>query len=444
MGSMGDVGARQKNREWRRTSFLPALLAFAVVIIAGLVLDGQTETINQERLRAEVLSRISVIRANLEGNVASNVQLVRGLVSVISTEPNMNQARYDALVGNLFEEDSQLRSVAAAPNLVIAMTYPLAGNEGAIGLDYRQTPGQWEAVQQALFTGRMVLAGPVDLVQGGRGFVGRFPVYTTVGGWKKFWGVISAVIDVDRLYRDSGLLDPSVADLDISITGHDSRGGQGARFYGENISARQPVLVNVTLPYGSWQIAAVPRDGWHSGTVSQWLTRAAIILAGCLILLPFITAGRMISQRHDYIAQLRAREAALTHQTQRLNLALETSKVGLWELDLATGEEVWDARTNEIYGMTADTGSRTHDHWQKVVHPEDQARAEREFRESIANGRYESDYRVVLPDGSLRHIRSIAVLYDGAGKDGRVMGINWDVTADVALSDDLRRAKAMT
>ncbi|WP_341872263.1 bifunctional diguanylate cyclase/phosphodiesterase [Devosia riboflavina] len=415
-----------------------------MVVVAGLVLDRQAETINQERVRSEVLGRISVIRAKLEGHVSSNVQLVRGLVSVISTEPDMDQARFDALVGNLFEEDSQLRSVAAAPDLVIRMTYPLEGNEKAIGLDYRQTPNQWDAVQQVLFTGKMVLAGPVDLVQGGRGFVGRFPVYTTEGGWKKFWGVVSAVIDTDRLYKDSGLYDPSVDDLDISITGHDSQGGHGKLFYGDSLTGRQPVLANVTLPSGSWQIAAVPKAGWQSGMMSQFMLRGAIFIAGCLILLPFVIAGRMISQRHDYIAQLRAREAELTQQTQRLNLALETSKVGLWELDLATGEEVWDARTNEIYGMSVDSGGRTHDHWQKVVHPEDKARAESEFRTSIANGRYQSDYRIVLPDGTTRHIRSIAVLYRAPGEDDRVMGINWDVTADVALSEDLRRAKALT
>lgn len=441
---MGLGGARQKNREWLRASFLPALLAFLVVVVAGLVLDRQAETINQEQVRSDVLNRISVIRANLEGNVSSNVQLVRGLVSVISTEPDMDQARFDALVGNLFEEDSQLRSVAAAPGLVISMTYPLKGNERAIGLDYRRTPNQWDAVQQVLFTGKMVLAGPVDLVQGGRSFVGRFPVYTTESGWKKFWGVVSAVIDAERLYKDSGLYDPSVADLDISITGHDSLGGHGKLFYGESLGGRQPVLANVTLPSGSWQIAAVPKAGWQSSMANQFMLRGAIFIAACFILLPFIIAGRMIGQRHDYIGQLRAREVALTQQTQRLNLALETSKVGLWELDLATGEEVWDARTNEIYGMTADAGGRTHDHWQKVVHPEDKERAEREFRKSIANGRYQSDYRIVLPDGTTRHIRSIAVLYRAAGEDDRVMGINWDVTADVALSEDLRRAKAMT
>ena len=440
---MGYVGGRQKNWEWRRTSFVPGLLAFVVVVIAGLVLDRQAETISRERMRNDVLSHISVIRAKLEGNISSNIQLVRGLVSVIATEPDMDQARFDSLVDNLFEEDSQLRSVAAAPNLVIAMTYPLAGNERAIGLDYRATPDQWEAVRKVVESGRLDLAGPIKLVQGGQGFIGRFPVYVGEGEARHFWGVVSAVVDADRLYVDSGVY-AAALDFDLAITGPDGNGNANWRFFGPDLAGRDPVSVGVVLPSGSWQIMAVPKTGWQQAAASQWLIRAAIVLAGALILLPFWIAGRMIGQRHDYIGQLRAREAALTHQTQRLNLALETSKVGLWELDLATGEEVWDARTNEIYGMSADTGGRTHDHWQKVVHPDDQARAEAEFRQSIANGRYESDYRIVLGDGSLRHIRSIAVLYQAPGEDDRVMGINWDVTGDVALSDDLRRAKAMT
>lgn len=443
MGTMGEFGGRQKSREWRRTGYVPALFAFVVVIIAGLVLDRQADTINRERMRADVLNHISVIRAKLEGNVASNIQLVRGLVSVISTEPDMDQKRFSSLAGNLFEEDSQLRSVAAAPDLVVTMTYPLGNNSRAIGLDYRATPSQWAPVKAVMDSGRLVLAGPVDLVQGGQGFIGRFPVYTGEGEDRRFWGIVSAVVDVDRLYVDSGVY-AGALDVDLAIYGHDSDGHVGQRFFGPDLSKADPVYLDVVLPSGGWRIFAAPKNGWQASTLSLWLTRGAIVLAGGLILLPFWISGRMISQRHAYIGQLRAREAQLTQQTQRLNLALETSKVGLWELDLATGEEVWDARTNEIYGMLATGGGRTHDHWQKVIHPEDRARAEQEFRESIANGRYESDYRIVLPDGTIRHIRSIAVLYRAPGEDDRVMGINWDVTADVALSDDLRRAKALT
>ena len=81
-------------------------------------------------------------------------------------------------------------------------------------------------------TGRLVLAGPVDLVQGGRGFVGRFPVFIDPDPYhpRRFWGVVSAVVDVDRLYADSGLLDPDLP-IEISITGKDGSGGDGRALF---------------------------------------------------------------------------------------------------------------------------------------------------------------------------------------------------------------------
>lgn len=434
---------RQKQWNWRRNGTLPMLVAILVVIIAGLVLDRQATTISQERLRSEVLNQVSVIRAKLEGQISSNIQLMRGLVSVIATEPDMDQARFDELVKNLFVGNGQLRSVAAAPDLVIRMTYPRLANQRAIGLDYRNVPDQWAAIERVLETGELVLAGPVNLVQGGRGFLGRFPVFIGEGEGRQFWGVISAVVDVDRLYSDSGVYSAG-RNLQLAIIDQDGKGNVGLPFYGTDLSAAKPVVVNATLPSGSWQIQAIPRGGWEQLTLAQLLMRGGIILAGILILFPFWITGRLMAQRQNHIGQLKVREQALTQLTQRLNLALETSKVGLWELDMATGDEIWDARTNEIYGMPPDNTGRTHDHWQKVVHPEDQARAEREFQDSIANGRYESVYRVLLADGTLRHIRSIAIMIEDEDGSERVMGVNWDVTAEVLRNEDLRSANALT
>lgn len=440
---MGKVRNEGKRWNWRRASFVPALLVFIVVAIAGYVIDRQADTLGRQRIRADVTNQVSVMRAKLEGNIASTVQLVRGLVSVISTEPDMGVARFDALASNIFKEQTQLRSVAAAPDFVVTMSYPLAGNEKAIGLDYRQNADQWNAVRRAMDTGRLVLAGPLDLVQGGQGLVGRFPVFTGEDEARSFWGIVSAVIDVEKLYRDSGI-QRAATSLDIAIIGHDGKGNGGKRFFGPDLAGRHAVSAYVALPSGTWQILAAPKTGWVVSPAQTWLSRAIIVLGGALIILPFWIGGRMFAQRHDYIERLRQREAELLQQTRRLNLALETSRVGLWELDLITGDEVWDKRTNELYGLDPDCSERTHDHWQKVVHPEDQERAEREFRSTIIHGRYSSDYRVLRPDGTVSHIRSIAVLQDMDGEKRRVMGVNWDVTADVALSEDLRRAKALT
>ncbi|KKB08377.1 histidine kinase [Devosia chinhatensis] len=416
-------------------------MALGIILVSFILLDRQNVQLAESRLRADTFAKISVIRAKLEGNISGNVQLVKGLVATISTEPNMDQARYDALARRLFEEDSQLRSVAAAPDLVIRMTYPLEGNQAAIGLDYRKMPAQWPAVEKVMLTDRLNIAGPVDLVQGGQGFVGRFPVHVGEGPDRRFWGVVSAVVDVDRLYADSGLTDPEL-DLHISITGHDGLGGSGERFFGPDIRDRNPVTAEVILPSGTWEISAIPSGGWLPDPSGIWAMRGIMILAGALILFPIALTARMVGQRHDYIRQLRARETDLARLTRRLNLALDVSKVGVWELDLLSGVENWDDRTSQLYGLPQDSTLRSHAHWRNAVHPEDRERAEQDFREQIAVGRYESDYRIVLPSGEVRHVRSIAARFSEPDQPDKVIGVNWDVTADVLLNQDLRLAKS--
>ncbi len=425
-----------------RPILLPALVALIVLIAGGVFLDRQSSVLNEERMRAAVLSNVSLIRAKLEGNINGNIQLVRGLVSVISTEPDMNQERYSALVANLFEEQSQLRSVAAAPDFVISMTYPLEGNEAAIGLDYRKNAVQREAAMRAREAGRLVLAGPVDLVQGGRGFVGRFPVYTDTPQGRRFWGLVSAVVDVERLYADSGLLDASLP-IEVSITGKDATGGEGIRFFGPDLDGQKPVLAVVTLPTGSWEIAAVPKGGWAATQGTSWL-RAAMVFAGALILLPIVITGRLVGERQVHFRELKAREAELEQLSRRLTLALDTSQVGVWEMNLVDGSQIWDDRINLMYGLPADGGERTYADWVNALHPDDLARAEADFNRGVMAGTFESQFRIRQPGGDICHIRSIGTLYTGKDGDARMLGINWDVTADVTLNEELRRATQLT
>ncbi|MCP8883325.1 EAL domain-containing protein [Devosia sp. XJ19-1] len=437
---MNQGRAAKQSGDWRRIMAVPVLLALVALLVAAVLLDRQNLQIAENRLRADTLNQISVIRAKLEGHVSSNIQLIKGLVSVISTEPDMDQTRFDTLAANLFEEESQLRSIAAAPDLIISMTYPLAGNEAAIGLNYREMPSQWPAVKAMLESGQLTIAGPVDLVQGGRGFIGRFPVHVGQGAERRFWGLVSAVVDVDKLYADSGLFDPNLA-FDISITGNDGSGGTGQRFYGPDLSQAQPVVADVVLPSGRWQIAAVPKTGWNADPFSTWSLRGMIFAAGALILFPAFLTVRMVRERHDHIRELGQREVELARLSRRLNLALDASKVGVWELDMATNLETWDDRNNEIYGLPTDGGPRNHNHWYDAVHPEDRQAAETTFRTMIASGYYETEYRVLLPDGQLRYVRSVGSLYSEPGQSDKVVGVNWDVTGDVELNEDLRRAK---
>ena len=437
------TSAPDLRQSWLRAIALPALLAIALLLAGGIFTDRQTGILTEERLRASVLADVSLIRAKLEGNINGNIQLVRGLVSTISTEPGMDQQRFSQLAMNLFEEQSQLRSIAGAPNLIVRMTYPVDGNSKAIGLDYRTNEAQRAAVFRARDTGKLVLAGPVDLVQGGRGFVGRFPVYIDTPAGRQFWGIVSAVVDVGRLYAESGLVDPSL-DMDISITGKDGEGALGRRFFGPDLSEQSPVLAEVVMPSGTWEIAAVPKGGWASRNGAVWLMRGAMLVAGVLILFPILIAGRLMGERQLHIRELKQREADLERLSRRLGLALDTSKVGVWEMDIATRILVWDARMNQLYGLPADHDARSYSDWCNALHPDDRAQAERDFALGIETGRYQSEFRSLHPNGDVSHIRSIGAVYTDEGDTPKILGVNWDVTADVALNEELKRATLLT
>ena len=429
-----------------RPSNIPVAIAMVVILAIGSFAEYLNRSYQIERLRGEVLDRASVIRAKLEGNINGNLQLVRGLVAMVEMEPDMTQERFAALATGLVDKNSPILNIAAAPDLVVSMVYPVAPNRAAIGLDYNKDPIQRAAAIRARDTEKLILAGPVDLVQGGRGFIGRFPVFRSEkDGSRSFWGLVSVVIDVERMYRDSGLLDENL-DLKVTITGRDALGAEGERFYGgSEVLLDEPVLVDVMLPFGSWRIAVAPEGGWVAPTDRLRLGRMFIALSGTLILLPMFLTGRLIDQRQRYIGELHARETELDALSRKLRLALETSRVGVWEMRLGEDTEIWDDRTNELLGYPADGGPRDFSHWLARVHPDDLERAKAEFRAAVDGGRsYASEYRLLLDGGEVRYIRSLGSLYDSPGETPRMIGINWDVSADVARNEDLRHANMLS
>jgi PAS domain-containing protein len=49
--------------------------------------------------------------------------------------------------------------------------------------------------------------------------------------------------------------------------------------------------------------------------------------------------------------------------SHRLKLALDTSKIGIWELNLDTSEMKWDDRMKELYGVPEGVDPSEYDYW---------------------------------------------------------------------------------
>ncbi|WP_375571587.1 EAL domain-containing protein [Ahrensia marina] len=425
-----------------RPGLIAACLALAVVIGVGYFADHQNQALYREQARAEVSEHLGAVRAALESNIISNIQLVRGLVAVIASDPDIDQAKFERIASELIGEHSQLRSIAAAPDLVIRMIYPMIGNEQALGLDYLRHPTQREAALASMQARHMVLAGPIDLVQGGQGFIGRFPVFVEGGpAGDRAWGLISAVIDVDQLYTDSGLMRDDLP-IQLVLMGRDADLSDDTVFFGDGMVLKQePVEAEVSLPNGGWRIAAIPRDGWPEIPSNALQFRAALAAAMLMVMLPIVFAGYLYDQHRAHIRKLAVREGEMRILSRRLKLALETSKIGVWELNIDTGHLKWDQRMRELYGIPDDVTPDAVEHWKDKLHPDDRDQAVEEFDEAIAaGGMYNSVFRVMQADGTTRWIRTIGASHLDPSGHTLVLGVNWDVSDDVQLKTRLIEA----
>ncbi len=105
--------------------------------------------------------------------------------------------------------------------------------------------------------------------------------------------------------------------------------------------------------------------------------------------------------------------------------------MGVWECRIADGTMNWDRRTEALFAMSAeDTGPRSLTDWRARLHPDDRASAESALNDALrAGGRLESDFRLVLPGGALRHLRACGTVHPGPAGDALMSGTVTDITA---------------
>lgn len=289
--------------------WLFALLAVAVVLATGHLIDRlvRERVYGQERLA--VLTRLTSLRARLETLVQGNLLAVHGLAAVIAAHPEIDQREFSRICSGLVGRGRTLRNIAGAPGMVVSLMYPLAGNEAALGLDYRTHPLQRDEALRAMRTARPILAGPLPLRQGGFGVILREPVFVLPERQiepPRFWGLISAVFDSDVLYLESGLV-AATDDLRLVLRRLDrAESGEGPFFGEPEVLRRRPVTIRVELPGVTWELAAEPRLGWYHSTSGLWpirLTALAIALFAGLMTL-FLVRGNQALARSE--GQLRA------------------------------------------------------------------------------------------------------------------------------------------
>lgn len=143
-----------------------------------------------------------------------------------------------------------------------------------------------------------------------------------------------------------------------------------------------------------------------------------------------------------------ARRLALTAAHRRVLLATESTGIGIWELNSVTGHVTWDRQMFRLFGRFDLTDlNNARDQWAQSVHPDDSAGVLADMQTALqGNSRFDREYRIIWPDGTVHHIRSLAEVAEDPVSGAKILlGVKWDITqlrslsAEVALQHEWMR-----
>ncbi|MEP0133568.1 MAG: PAS domain-containing protein [Eudoraea sp.] len=130
----------------------------------------------------------------------------------------------------------------------------------------------------------------------------------------------------------------------------------------------------------------------------------------------------------------------------RLAMATKAAQIGIWEYNVVDNILVWDDNMYELYGLNKKNFSGVVEAWEASVHPDDIAPSQ-ELLQRALNGEAEFDpeFRVLWPNGEIRHIKAIAFTHrDNNGNALKMIGTNWDITKNKNAEKKLKNLLEIT
>ena len=126
----------------------------------------------------------------------------------------------------------------------------------------------------------------------------------------------------------------------------------------------------------------------------------------------------------------RARAESKTRRSEeQLAIALDAAQLGRWEWDIAQQRLEWSDITRRMYGVPLD-GPVSIQTFAGLIHPDDRHAIEAATQDGLAGRPIDVEFRIVLPDGTVKWILSRGkTLFDAEGRPTRTVGIKVDITS---------------
>ena len=266
------------------------LLEVAGVLLVAVVIAFQwVAGLVEDRIAAQRVVAIDTARsgvARLQLNINHALSATSALAALVR-QGGGQVPHFEAVGAEILKLYPGIGAVQLAPAGVVRQVVPLAGNEKALGHDLLADSQRTKEAFLARDTGRLTLAGPFNLMQGGLGAVGRLPVFLPdAAGLPAFWGFTSALIRFPAVLNTAGFADIERQGYQWVLwrTHPDTAQRQVIAASGaDNLLA--PASFGMTVPNGEWTFSIAPVAGWGDAAYQRNIMALGLFISLLVALL---------------------------------------------------------------------------------------------------------------------------------------------------------------
>ena len=353
---------------------------------------------------------------------------------------------FDAIASTMLPFYPGASELALAPGGIVRNVVPMSGNEMAVGLDLLTVPTQRKESLLARDSGKLTLAGPLELVQGGTAVVGRLPVFLEDSQGKPFfWGFALVVVHLPGGLDMTHLSRLGEQDLAYELWRiHPDSGKKQVIARSSPTPLIEPVEQALRVPNAIWTLSIAPVKGWTDPLGLSFKLALGLLFS--------LMLGYLAKLFVEMKANRQLLEARVAQRTSEIRVAQRKLKA---TLD-AIPDLVWLKDAEGVYlscnpGFESFFGASE----AEIVGKTDYDFVEREqadfFREhdrkAMAAGKpsINEEWLTFACDGKRRLLETIKTpMLDEEGKTIGVLGIARDITTRAEAERALQQSQQQT
>lgn len=237
-------------------------------------------------------------------SIQSNINLLQGYKAFIRNFPDMDYQDTENYLDLLLENhESLIRNIGVLKDTTIIWNYPREGNEKAVGINLAELEDQKDSVLYTKTYLTPVFVGPVDLVQGGKGFIARLPILID----QQYWGQMSVVLNADRYFNH---IESMSAKYHLHYAFYRTKDFPDRILIGNsNVLDKNPIFTDFTILDSRMSLAVIPEKGWTNYKNRLWISLSGSFIVSIIfaLLLFFLLSTRQKMKNmsiHDPLTNL--------------------------------------------------------------------------------------------------------------------------------------------